>query len=56
MRKLPIGKMNVLRQVCPAKPAKNADLKKGYAKLKNRDAEQSQFNTPTLCIVLRKAA
>ena len=53
--KLPIGKANVVIKQCPARAAQGAILKKGYKKLKNRDAEVIQFNAPVLCISLRKA-
>jgi len=54
--KLPIGKANILIKKCPTKSAQGAELKKGYKKLKNRESEVTQFNTPVLCITLRKVA
>ena len=53
--KLPIGQKNVLIKRCPVRKAKGADLLKGWDKQKTVQNE-APFNTPTLCITLRKAA
>ena len=54
MTKLIAGQMNILIKKCPTKQAQGSNIKKGYSKLKNRHEEVSSFNTPSLCIVLRK--
>ena len=53
--KLPIGQKNVLIKKCPVRKAKGADLLKGWDKQKTAPIE-TPFNTPSICIVLRKVA
>lgn len=53
--KLPIGQKNVLIQKIKPAKAQNCKMLKGWDKQKAPQTEAA-FNTPVLCIVLRKAA
>ena len=53
--KLPIGQANILIKKCRPAKAQGAKMLKGWNAMKAPQIETS-FNTPTLCITLRKAA
>lgn len=53
--KLPIGQKNILIQKIKPAKAQNCKMLKGWDKQKAPQTEAA-FNTPVLCIVLRKAA
>ena len=53
--KLPIGKQNLIIKKGRTKMAQGASMLKGWDKQKTARIETA-FNTPVLCITLRKAA
>ena len=55
MIKLPIGQANIKFSTLKPAKAQGAILLKGWKKQRTMTQDKTQFNAPTLCIILRKA-